>query len=235
MTTNIITAVPDWITFLLIGLWVSSAFLVLFGIFVTIRSSHMPSKSKVLSFVTIVGAFLSWFILIVLLGKNGFFLIDPHSSSIQPAFPLVILGSVVLGYNLIRLSQTFRTIVFSVPHYWLTGIQAFRIGGGVFLLLYLLDYLPGPFAITAGTGDMFIGITALLVSYYAWKEKSWWPRVAKVWNYLGIFDLILAGVLAVRTSPAALSVFPLVVIPALRVPLAYVLHLYSLRRLRDLK
>ncbi len=61
------------------------------------------------------------------------------------------------------------------------------------------------------------------------------PVAREIYERDGIADLVIAGVLGVMMSSVAISEYPLVVIPTMRVPLAYVLHLHSLRRLRQQK
>jgi hypothetical protein len=122
----------------------------------------------------------------------------------------------------------------------LTLAQTWRVGGIVFLILYLQGALPGVFALPAGLGDFAIGITAPVVAWY-WKPP--FPRKTfVVWNLLGSLDLVTAvslGVLA-SASPAGLLAgdvstrlmgqFPLSLIPAFFVPLFLILHLISLIR-----
>jgi hypothetical protein len=178
-----------------------------------------------------LGIFLGWFLLVFFLSKIGAFQLDRYSGLRVP-LPLVIVGTIVLAYVALRL-QAWREVVLAVPDYWLVAIQGFRVAGGVLLGATGQGFLPGAFAIPAGLGDCFVGITALVVAVYVYKRRSRWTTLARVWNYLGILDLVVAGVLGFLTSPLQLSRFPLVMIPALRVPLAYTLHLYSLRVLRE--
>jgi hypothetical protein len=67
-----------------------------------------------------------------------------------------------------------------------------------------------------------------------------------VWNLLGITDLVVAVATGFLTSPSPvqilsldkpnelISAFPLVMIPVFLVPLAFLLHLASLHKLRQL-
>ncbi len=165
------------------------------------------------------------------LSKTGAFQFDRHSGLRVPLL-LAMTGPTVLAYVALRL-QAWREVVLAVPDYWLVAIQGLRVAGGALLGASVQGLLPAAFAIPAGLGDCFVGMTALVVAVYVYKRRPRWTTLARVWNYLGILDLVVAGVLGFLNSPLRLSRFPLVVIPALLVPLAYTLHLYSLRVLRE--
>jgi len=120
--------------------------------------------------------------------------------------------------------------------------QAFRVVGGVFLIVAALGHLPAVFAVPAGVGDIAVGLAAPFV---AWRLSRRGDRTGAVWfNVLGIADLVVAvtigflaapgpaNLLAVTPSTAALATLPLALIPTTAVPLALALHVVSLRRLR---
>lgn len=120
--------------------------------------------------------------------------------------------------------------------------QTFRIAGGVFLIVLGLGQLPAIFAIPAGLGDVAIGVAAPFV---ARRLSRGGARPAAVWfNVLGIVDLVVAvgigylaglgptNLLHVTPTIQAVSMLPLALIPTTAVPLAVVLHVVSLHRLR---
>jgi hypothetical protein len=120
--------------------------------------------------------------------------------------------------------------------------QTFRVVGGVFLIVAALGELPAVFAVPAGIGDIAIGVAAPVV---AWRLSRGGGRRGAVWfNVLGILDLAVAvgigflaapgpaNVLTTTPSTDAVTMLPLVLIPTTAVPLALVLHLVSLGRLR---
>ena len=121
--------------------------------------------------------------------------------------------------------------------------QTLRIEGGVFLLAFALGQLPAAFALPAGLGDIAIGLAAPIVGR---RLAAGGSRRLGVWfNILGIADLINAvtlGVIAgagaahlLHVTPDTVGVteLPLMLIPTTAVPLALVLHIVSLRRLRS--
>jgi hypothetical protein len=180
-----------------------------------------------------------WFLLAL-----GASLLGVFDSEPRPPLPLG-LGAVVpvaafaLAYFT---SARFREFVLSLDLRILTVAQTWRVGGIVFLILYLQGGLPGVFALPAGWGDIAVGITAPIVAWY-WKPP--FPtRAFLVWNVLGSLDLVLAvslGVLASATPVGVLAgdvptrlmgQFPLSLIPTFFVPLLLIFHLIAFIRLR---
>ena len=130
------------------------------------------------------------------------------------------------GFRQFALSQNPRT---------LTVMQAWRLGGFVFLILQAHQILPGAFALPAGWGDIFIGATAPLVSMYLANPVH--RRSFMAWQILGMLDLAMAVTLGILTSASpvgilahglttdAMSVLPLSLIPTFAVPLLMIFHI----------
>src|SRR5262245_31039868 len=164
----------------------------------------------------------------------------------EPRPPILLgLGAVVPVAGFVTwylTSAQFRQLVSTLDLRILTVAQTWRVGGIVFVILYLQGALPGVFALPAGWGDFAIGITAPLVAWY-WKPP--FPsRVFVAWSVLGILDLVLAvilgalasatpmGALAGDVSTRLMGQFPLSLIPTFFVPLLLILHLISLAQVR---
>ena len=135
---------------------------------------------------------------------------------------------------------------YTIPQHWLIGIQAFRMLGGVFLILYVQGTLPGEFALPAGLGDLITGITALIVAYLYFARCAGHRWIVWGWNLFGFADLILALVVGIMTTPEPTKLLavgfpyteygmtgalPLILIPAYRVPQGIFLHILSMRAL----
>jgi hypothetical protein len=108
----------------------------------------------------------------------------------------------------------------------------------LFLIVMAQGHLPAAFALPAGLGDIAIGLSAPFVARRLARGAG---RAGAVrFNVLGILDLIVAGslgfllfrVVEVTPSTAPLFMLPLALIPTVAVPLAFVLHIVSLRWLR---
>jgi hypothetical protein len=184
-----------------------------------------------------IGVLSVWFLLALAGSLLGVFDSEP-----RPPLPLGLaaIGPVAVFAFFYLTSARFREFLLSLDLRALTLAQTWRIGGIVFVVLYLQGILPGTFALPAGWGDFAIGITAPLVAWY-WK-RPFPTRTFVVWNVLGILDLVLAVTLGVLSSATPIGVlagdvttrpmgqFPLSLIPTFFVPLLLILHLINLIR-----
>jgi hypothetical protein len=128
----------------------------------------------------------------------------------------------------------------------IAGIQAWRFGGLGFIALYAYGILPGLFAWPAGLGDMAIGVTAPLVIVALRRQPAFAAgTLFRVWNLLGILDLVVAVSLGALSSVLGIGIsaeivtfpmgeLPLVLVPTFLVPLFVMLHLASLLQARRL-
>ncbi len=159
----------------------------------------------------------------------------------QPPIPLGLAVLIPIGIFVIwaAVSQPFRQFLLSLNPRTLTFVQAWRIAGFVFLVLYAYNILPGQFALPAGWGDIAIGATAPLVAL-----KLTNPNHRKgfiLWQLLGITDLVNAvgmGVAAGFLNPhgiptSAMTVLPMSLIPTFAVPLFMILHFISIAQARQ--
>ncbi len=138
-------------------------------------------------------------------------------------------------------SEEFRQFALSLNPRILTSLQSWRIVGFTFLLLEARNVLPAIFALPAGYGDMFIGVTA---GFAAWKVAGPAHRNSFIfWQMLGILDLITAVSLGTTAgllfphgpSMVAMTVLPLSLIPTFLVPLFLMLHVICIAQARNWK
>jgi hypothetical protein len=159
----------------------------------------------------------------------------------QPPIPLGLAVLIPIGIFVIwaAVSQPFRQFLLSLNPSTLTFVQAWRIAGFVFLVLYAYNILPGQLALPAGWGDIAIGATAPLV---ALKLANPHHRKSFIfWQLLGIADLVNAvgmGVAARFINPhgiaaSAMTVLPMSLIPTFAVPLFMILHFISIAQARQ--
>ena len=188
------------------------------------------------------GAVLAWFVLTLILGKQGVYESTAETTMPPPIAPAIVIP-IVIGCALLALAGVRRTIA-RVPLHWLVGVQLYRIGGGLFLIALLQDDIPAEFALPAGIGDLVVGVTAPLVALAIARQgiDRVWPRVL-AWCTLGIVDLVAAVTLGLLTAPsafqqlaldtpnAAITSYPLVLIPTFAVPVSILLHVYAVARL----
>jgi hypothetical protein len=188
-------------------------------------------------------AIVGWLVLAFVLAKSGFFESDPQTTLLTPIGPAVVVPTLV-GCALLALAPV-RSAIASIPLHWLVGVQFYRVAGAVFLVAWLQDDMPAQFALPAGIGDVLVGLAAPFVALNLARvgvDRAW-PRVT-AWCALGIADLAVAVTCGFLTAPssfqqfalsdpnAAITSYPMVLIPAFAVPASIVLHVYVLARLR---
>jgi hypothetical protein len=159
----------------------------------------------------------------------------------QPPLPLglAVLIPIVIVAIWSAASQPFRQFLLSLNPRALTIVQAWRIAGFTFLVLYTYGILPGAFALPAGWGDIAIGATAPLVALKLANPGN--RKSFIVWQLLGIADLVTAvgsGVTTRLINPhgiatTAMTVLPMSVIPTFAVPLFMILHFISIAQARQ--
>jgi hypothetical protein len=203
------------------------------------KSGSAIRRSMLLLGVLLFG----WLALAVFLACLGTF----RSAIVQP-FPfigLAILGPIVLGSLFMRKSETVQEIIEAVPQSRLVGFQAYRVVGVVFLILHAGGLLPAVFALPAGYGDLLVGLSAIALAHpLAYRSRTNPDRLIALWNWCGIFDLVIAVGTGFLTAPTRFQIFshqapnlligtfPLVMIPIYLVPISILLHLASLAKLR---
>jgi hypothetical protein len=192
--------------------------------------------------VTILVWHVVWFVLIVSLGATGA-LSYPAGFGPLGLGAVVVLPLAIVGILAMR-PTGFRAAFVSIPLPTLIGVNAVRILGFFFVLLYMNGRLPAPFAPTAGWGDIIIGASALPVAWAVSRRRPGWRAMAWLWNSLGLLDLIAAIVLGIASaegSPlrvfygepgtAIMSGLPWLLIPAFLVPNLILMHLAVFQRI----
>ena len=189
------------------------------------------------------GGVATWFALAFGLAHAGTFETDA-SSALPPPIALAIVIPTVLGCALLAFAPV-RQAIERVPLQWLVGVQAYRVVGGLFLVAWLQDDVPGAFALPAGIGDVLVGLAAPVVALAIVHDGAARARTRVLaWCALGIADLVVAVGCGFLTAPsafqqlalddpnAAITSYPLVLIPVFAVPVSIVLHVYVIARLR---
>jgi hypothetical protein len=164
------------------------------------------------------------------------------------AVPTVLFGLLIplmIAAVGIRLSPRIASLVAAIPLSWVVASQVYRIGGGIFLVLWADGRLPWQFALPAGIGDVTTGCFAVVVAALLAQKSPRALRAAYGWCLFGIADLVVAVAMGGMTSPGRVHVlafdapnllissYPLVMVPTFAVPLALMLHglvLWQLRR-----
>ena len=185
----------------------------------------------------------AWLLVVVVAGTAGVFEPGPG----RP--PLALLAAIVVPPTLFllayRASVGFRRFALSLDLRLLTAVQAWRVLGGMFLVLYAFKLRPALFAVPAGLGDVAVGVAAVFVLRAMINGHPNWRRRVRLLNLGGLLDFVGAITTGVLTSSSSLGVFapvtpmpsmgmmPLSLVPTFLVPLWTIVHLASLLQLRQ--
>jgi hypothetical protein len=212
---------------------------VLFGLRSALRRAAWPEKDQARAFWSVSALLVGWFVLAVVASMAGLY--RPPSG--PPTIQYGLLIPIVAGVVLFRTSPLLRRTLAIIPNSWLVGVQLYRVLGVIFLVLYGAGYLSALFAFPAGALDMVVGILAPFVAASFARSAEGSERRVRLWNLLGITDLVIAVTIGFLTSPSPLQIaafdrpsvliamFPLALIPVFAVPLSILLHIASLHSL----
>jgi hypothetical protein len=201
--------------------------------------ARLPGLHLPLSYIIIL---LAWSASVIALSMNGVFL--PIDSMPPPAMPIAVLLPPAIFLTAYRLMPSVRAWVASLDLAAVTALQSWRILGGVFMMLWFYDLLPALFAWPAGLGDVLVGLAAPWVTAAVIHKSPGWRRKSMALIAAGLMDFVLAissGILTVAGGPLALEVeigsdlvnaYPLVLIPALIVPMFIIFHLIAWIKIR---
>jgi hypothetical protein len=173
--------------------------------------------------------------------KNAYF------ATTETAVPTILFGLLIplctAAVGLWR-SGSVASLVSAIPLLWLVAAQIYRVGGGIFLMLWADGRLPWQFALPAEIGDVTTGVVAVVVAILLAQKAPDARRAAYRWSFFGIADLVVAITMGALTSPGwphllafdapnlLITSYPLVMVPTFAVPLALMLHGLVLWRLQ---
>jgi hypothetical protein len=185
------------------------------------------------------GLLLVWFVAVFSASAGHLF--KNQSAQFGLGVAVAALVPMIVFSLWFTVSEGFRDFALSLNPRTLTSVQVWRILGFTFLLLEARNVLPAVFALPAGYGDMFIGVTA---GFAAWKLAEPAHRGSFLfWQAIGILDLISAVSLGTTArlldphgpSMVAMTVLPLSLIPTFLVPLFLMLHVICIAQARNWK
>lgn len=207
----------------------------------------IPGKEHSSLKPVVMAAMALWLGLVSYLGFRGAFVggagSPPLGLFVGFATPLAVFFAAYFGWS------EFRAFILGADLRLVAAIQGWRWAGLGFLTLYAKGILPWLFAFPAGLGDMAIGITAPWIVLGLIRHPSFAAsRRFKIWNILGIVDLVVAVSMGVLSSglfhaitklngnitTGAMTQLPAVLIPVYMVPFFIMLHSTALFQARQL-
>ncbi len=158
-------------------------------------------------------------------------------------FPFNIMPFVLIPLLtvIILLFQTdTNSIIEQINLKAITQLQVFRVFVEIILwLMFIQHLLPVQMTFEGSNYDILAGITSLLAARFLFPSRNW--MIA--WNIAGLGLLINIVSIAILSMPTSLRLFdnepantivtqfPYIILPTFLVPLAYILHFISLKKL----
>ena len=186
-----------------------------------------------------------WYALATYFGRAGSMGQEVFTGG-PPILGLFFIGMALLSFALTRILPKWRIVTDRIGQEYLMGFQSIRVLGGIFLLGAITGQIPWIFAIPAGLGDIWAGFMGLRAMKAVASGDLSANRKIKQANLVGIVDFAIALVTGLITSetvyqltafdaPNIVGRYPLVLIPAVMVPLFLTAHFLSIAKLRAIK
>ncbi len=231
-------------TLLLIQLGFIVLTIVFFGLLLNelnqgLHASALPLNQKKNIRTGTIIALIFWFAFTSvwsLSGKMGDFSTFPFNM-----MPVLVVPMVTFIY-LAFFSKTTKSILANIPNHKLVRLQAFRVFVEILLWLLLLEnLLPVQMSFEGRNFDILVGLSAPFIAWFSYQQKISKTGIV-LWNIAGLGLLMNIVTIAILSMPAPFRVFmnepantivtqfPVALLPAFLVPLAYGLHFLSLRK-----
>ncbi len=182
-----------------------------------------------------------WIALQTWLGLQGVY---QDTSAWPPKLMLLGMLPALLMIALLFLSRQGRLFIDRLRQPTLTYFHSIRILVEIGLaLLYHHSLVPVVMTIEGTNFDLFSGLTAPLVGYWAFRGKSVRTRLLLIWNIICLLLLLNIVVTAALAIPSpmqkialeqpnmAVLLFPFNLLPTVIVPLVLLAHLSAIRQL----
>jgi hypothetical protein len=155
----------------------------------------------------------------------------------NPSPRLTLVTPILVGAGLFAFSRSAREFVLHIPPAVLVAVNFGRIVGAFFVALYAAGRLPPTFALSAGLGDIYIGLEAVPLASAIYREIPGWRPLTLAWNTIGVLDLVVAVTLGIgsaaqsplrfifeRPESSLLATLPWSMIPGFLVPIYLLMH-----------
>lgn len=206
------------------------------------KTSYSPMVKSRIMFGSVAGL-LVWMGLTAVLAGFNFF---DDFSTVPPRFIIVILIPLVTVI-LISRSEIMNILLQKIQPSSLIYLQSFRIFVEIILWkLFLENLVPVQMTFEGLNWDILVGISAPVIAFLHLRNQLS-NKTLIVWNVISLLLLVNIVVVSILSAPVPFRVFmnepantivatfPSIYLPALLVPLAYFLHILSLKQVLQKK
>ena len=214
------------------------------GLRLILAKTTISKKQQTRILAYVIAGSVGWTVFLLILSSAGFFA-DFRNFPPRPLLVLFIPLPVLIG---IAFSKTGTVILQSIPAHWLIYMQSFRVAVELLLLMAFLNgKIPVQMTFEGLNFDILTGLLAIPAGYLVSKSATYSRTVAIIYNFIGLVLLINILAIAVLSMPTPMrqfmndpantlvAEFPFILLPGVLVPLAYGLHIFSLRKIFERK
>ncbi len=186
-----------------------------------------------------------WLVGVSVLASQGFF---SDFSTLPPKITLTLMPPMIIWLVITIRSKTLKLILDKIPPHWIIGLQSFRIFVELILWKQFLEGLtPIQMTFEGRNFDVLVGLSAPIIAYLYAKKGRAFRKVAIIWNIAGMALLLNILVVAILSFPTKfryfmnepantlVAEFPVILLPAFLVMIAYTMHYFSLKQLLSKK
>lgn len=180
----------------------------------------------------------AWAVVQSILAMNSFY---RDNTTIPPRIALLLVPMLMITVVILVRAKQF---IGNLDLKWLTLLHTVRLPVEIGLfLLYTEKLVPGLMTFEGGNLDILSGITAPFVYYFTFVKPRMSFRFLLLWNFLCLFlliNILIRAILSVPTPIQQLAFeqpntgilyFPVILLPAVIVPLVLLSQLAAIKRL----
>ncbi|MFT4663892.1 MAG: hypothetical protein ACI8YQ_001613 [Polaribacter sp.] len=223
---------------LLISLVLLILWLIYKGTHRILSAQHIEKAEKISTYL--LAGLICWLLLTGLVSLSGFF---TNFEELPPRIALAMLPPVFVTIYLL-FSKKFARFLELVPERWFIYPQSFRFPLEVILWLgFLGGAIPFQMTFEGFNFDIIVGLTAYIAGFVFFAPNRYRRFEAIIWNIFGLVLLVNIVAIAIVSTPSPfrifmnepanriLAYFPFIWVPGFLVPLAFALHVFSLKQL----
>jgi hypothetical protein len=210
----------------------------IFGLTALVSIVWFAAATKSKTFIVVI---VCWAILQTILGLSGVY---QDTTAMPPKIMLLGVLPALITITITFLSRKGKLFIDNINLRTLTYFHSIRVPVEIVLLLLFKNGLV-PINITfEGTNfDLFSGVTASVVAFFAFRSTVVNKKLLLVWNIICLLLLLNVVITAILAAPlpfqkiafdqpnVAILYFPFNLLPAVVVPLVFFGHLVAIRQL----
>lgn len=210
------------------------------GLKIGLEISGYPEKRRKKILFIFLAAIIIWILTVSGLSIFKFFL-DFQAMPPRLLYAFFIPLCFILYFTF---SSKLNKVLIATPVWPLIYIQAYRVVVEILRwVLMLLKVVPVQMSFAGSNFDIIAGVTAPLIAYFCYQRKNWAYNLALIWNFAGLALLINRFIIGLYSMPTSFQMyhdgpaytltayFPMIISPAVLVPIGYAMHMFSIKQI----